>query len=77
MKKVAVILSGCGFLDGAEITEAISTLIAIGQNGARSIKSLRPTKMWLRPIISQKRPQDNSEMCCRKRPVLRVATSSH
>ena len=35
MKKVAVILSGCGFLDGAEITEAISTLIAIGQNGAQ------------------------------------------
>lgn len=34
MKKVAVILSGCGFLDGAEITEAISTLIAIGQQGA-------------------------------------------
>ncbi len=33
MKKVAVILSGCGFLDGAEITEAISTLIAIGQYG--------------------------------------------
>ena len=35
MKKVAVILSGCGFLDGAEITEAISTLIAIGQHGAQ------------------------------------------
>ena len=34
MKKVAVILSGCGFLDGAEITEAISTLVAIGQHGA-------------------------------------------
>lgn len=34
MKTVAVVLSGCGFLDGAEITEAISTLIAIGQNGA-------------------------------------------
>ncbi len=34
MKQVAVILSGCGFLDGAEITEAISTLVAIGQNGA-------------------------------------------
>jgi enhancing lycopene biosynthesis protein 2 len=34
MKKVAVILSGCGYLDGTEITEAISTLIAIGQNGA-------------------------------------------
>jgi len=35
MKTVAVILSGCGFLDGAEITEAISTLIAIGQHGAQ------------------------------------------
>lgn len=34
MKKVAVILSGCGFLDGSEITEAVSTLIAIGQQGA-------------------------------------------
>ncbi|MCA9473459.1 MAG: isoprenoid biosynthesis glyoxalase ElbB [Nitrospirales bacterium] len=34
MKQVAVILSGCGYLDGAEITEAISTLVAIGQNGA-------------------------------------------
>ena len=34
MKKVAVVLSGCGYLDGAEITEAISTLVAIGQNGA-------------------------------------------
>lgn len=43
MKKVAVILSGCGFLDGAEITEAISTLIAIGQNGA-SYKVFAPNK---------------------------------
>lgn len=34
MKKVAVVLSGCGHLDGAEITEAISTLVAIGQHGA-------------------------------------------
>ena len=34
MKNVAVVLSGCGFLDGAEITEAISTLVAIGQRGA-------------------------------------------
>ena len=34
MKNIAVILSGCGFLDGSEITEAISTLVAIGQQGA-------------------------------------------
>lgn len=43
MKQVAVILSGCGFLDGAEITEAISTLIAIGQNGAE-YKVFAPNK---------------------------------
>lgn len=34
MKKVAVILSGCGNKDGAEITEAVSLLIALSQNGA-------------------------------------------
>ncbi len=34
MKQVAVVLSGCGFLDGSEITEAVSTLVAIGQRGA-------------------------------------------
>ncbi len=34
MKQVAVILSGCGFLDGSEITEAVGTLVAIGQRGA-------------------------------------------
>lgn len=43
MKNVAVILSGCGFLDGAEITEAISTLIAIGQQGA-TYKVFAPNK---------------------------------
>ena len=34
MKKVAVILSGCGFKDGSEIHETISSLLAIEQNGA-------------------------------------------
>ncbi len=31
MKKFAIILSGCGFLDGAEVTEAVSTLICLDQ----------------------------------------------
>ncbi len=34
MKKVAVVLSGCGFQDGSEITEAVSTLIALSDLGA-------------------------------------------
>lgn len=34
MTRIAVVLSGCGFLDGAEITEAVSTLIALDRHGA-------------------------------------------
>lgn len=34
MKKVAVILSGCGVYDGAEINEAVLTLLALQRAGA-------------------------------------------
>lgn len=34
MKKIAVILSGCGVYDGTEIHEAVLTLLAIQKNGA-------------------------------------------
>ena len=34
MKKIAIILSGCGVYDGSEIHEAVLTLLAIEQNGA-------------------------------------------
>lgn len=34
MKKIAIILSGCGYLDGTEITEAVSLMIALSQAGA-------------------------------------------
>lgn len=34
MKKIAVVLSGAGYLDGSEITEAVSLLIALNQGGA-------------------------------------------
>ncbi len=37
MKTIAVCLSGCGFLDGAEINEAILTLLAIDQAGAQAL----------------------------------------
>lgn len=33
MKKIAVILSGCGVFDGAEIHESVLTLLALEQNG--------------------------------------------
>lgn len=33
-KKVAVVLAGCGFYDGAEIHEAVLTLLALDQQGA-------------------------------------------
>ncbi|MDW6005536.1 isoprenoid biosynthesis glyoxalase ElbB [Vibrio mangrovi] len=34
MKKIAVILSGCGVFDGAEIHESVLALLAIERNGA-------------------------------------------
>ena len=34
-KRIAVILSGCGFQDGAEIQEAVLTLLAIERSGAK------------------------------------------
>lgn len=34
MKKLAVVLTGCGNRDGSEITEAVCTLVAIGKAGA-------------------------------------------
>lgn len=34
MKKVAVVLSGCGHRDGSEVTEAVSTLISLCEFGA-------------------------------------------
>ncbi len=37
MPKVGVLLSGCGFLDGAEIHESVLTLLALDQEGASPI----------------------------------------
>ncbi|MBL8693582.1 MAG: isoprenoid biosynthesis glyoxalase ElbB [Planctomycetes bacterium] len=37
MSTFAVILSGCGFLDGAEIHESVTTLLAIERSGSRWI----------------------------------------
>lgn len=34
-KRIAVVLSGCGFKDGAEIHEAVLTLLAIDRQGAQ------------------------------------------
>lgn len=35
MKKIAIILSGCGHKDGSEITEAVSLIIALSQLNAK------------------------------------------
>jgi enhancing lycopene biosynthesis protein 2 len=37
MKKIAVVLSGCGYLDGSEITEAVLTLLEINKQNAEAI----------------------------------------
>jgi enhancing lycopene biosynthesis protein 2 len=37
MVKVGVVLSGCGFLDGSEIQEAVLTLLALDRAGASAV----------------------------------------
>ena len=49
MKQVAVILSGCGVFDGAEIHESVLTLLAIEQEGA-SYQCFAPDKPQMHVI---------------------------
>lgn len=37
MSKIAVVLAGCGFLDGAEIHESVTTLLNLSKNGAAAL----------------------------------------
>ncbi|MBJ6726715.1 isoprenoid biosynthesis glyoxalase ElbB [Geomesophilobacter sediminis] len=37
MKKIGVVLSGCGVKDGSEIHEAVVTLLSIARNGAKAV----------------------------------------
>lgn len=37
MKKVGVVLSGCGVYDGAEIHESVLTLLALAKQGAEAV----------------------------------------
>ncbi|MBT3414000.1 MAG: isoprenoid biosynthesis protein ElbB, partial [Nitrospina sp.] len=37
MKKIGVVLSGCGVYDGAEIHESVITLLAIDRAGAKAV----------------------------------------
>src|SRR5262245_50239615 len=51
MVKVGVVLSGCGFLDGSEIHEAVLTLLALDRAGA--------TAVCLAPNIEQRSVVDH------------------
>lgn len=37
MKRVGIVLSGCGVYDGTEIHEAVLTLLAVDRAGAQAI----------------------------------------
>ena len=49
MKRVAVVLAGCGQLDGAEIHESVLTLLSLDQNGA-DIQLFAPDKNQMHVI---------------------------
>lgn len=49
MKKIGVVLSGCGVSDGAEIHESVLTLLAIESAGAQAV-CFAPDKQQLHVI---------------------------
>ena len=60
MKKIAVLLSGCGVFDGSEIYETVITLLAIERNGA-SYQCFAPDKEQLHVIDhNAQKPTDES-----------------
>ncbi len=46
MKKIGVLLSGCGVYDGVEIHEAVITLLALDRNGAETICMAPDTEQY-------------------------------
>lgn len=48
-KRVAVILSGCGYLDGTEIHEAVISLLALDRAGAR-VQCAAPDKLQMHVV---------------------------
>lgn len=49
MKKVAVVLAGCGVYDGAEINEAVLTLLCLEQHGA-SYQCMAPDRQQMHVV---------------------------
>ncbi len=76
MKKIGVVLGGCGVYDGSEIHEAVITLLAIARNGAQAV-CLAPDKPQ-RDVINHLtgRRCQSSAMCWWKQRVSPAATSA-
>ncbi len=60
MKKIAVVLSGCGVYDGAEIHEAVLILLSIDTHGA-SYQCVAPN-IWQRRVVDHLTQQVSDEM---------------
>ena len=61
MKKIGVILSGCGVYDGSEIHEAVLTLLAISRSGAQAV-CFAPDKQQV-DVINHLTGEAMTELC--------------
>lgn len=59
MKKIALILAGCGNKDGAEITESVSLLIALSQCGAE-VTAFAPSVEFSATDFIQQKPMEQT-----------------
>ena len=74
MKRIGVILSGCGVYDGSEIHEAVLALLAIERAGARLYAWPQIYSSCMSSTILTVKPRTaNSAACCLSRRVSPVA----
>ena len=67
-KRVGVVLSGCGFLDGAEIQEAICTLLSLDRRGAKLV-AMAPDVEQMHVVDHVKgAPAEGQRGGCSRRP---------
>jgi len=73
-KRIGVILSGCGFKDGAEIHEAVITLLALDRGGAE-VKVMAPNKSQM-DVINHKTDARTGEVRNAMTEAARIARGS-
>ncbi len=78
MPKVGVVLSGCGFLDGAEVYEATLTLLALDRRGIQ-YQCLAPDVQQMHVVnhLTKQPTNESRNVLVERPPASREGKSNH